>query len=73
MCTQGKAYDFSFFGYTHSMQKFPGQESNPHHNCSCNQSHDSDNTESLTCWAMRELQEYDFSIAYNFGGQGEGK
>ena len=41
-------FDCSFFlfGHTHSMQKFPGQGSNPHHSSdsSCN----SDNAESLT-------------------------
>ena len=41
-----------FFGHTLGMQEFPGQESNSRH--SCDQSHSSDNTESLTHWATRE-------------------
>ena len=42
-----------FFGCTHIMQKFLGQGSILCH--SSNQSHCSDNTGSLTCWATREL------------------
>ena len=43
-----------FFGCTLSMQNFPSQGSNPHHGShpSCC----SDNAESLTCCATRELQ-----------------
>ena len=44
---------FFFSRHTCSMQKFPGQGSNPSH--SCNQSHSSDNARSLNCWATREL------------------
>ena len=41
------------FGCTYGMQKFPGQVLNP---ClSGNQSHNGDNTRSLTHWATREL------------------
>ena len=38
---------------THGMRKFTGQGLNPLH--SCNQSHNSDNTGSLTHWVSREL------------------
>ena len=44
---------FFFFGYSCSMCKFLGQGSNPSH--SSDLSHCSDNTESLTCCAPREL------------------
>ena len=37
---------FFFFGHTHGMQKFLGQESNPLH--SSDPSHSTDNTGSLT-------------------------
>ena len=40
--------------YAHGMWKFLGQGSNLCH--SCNQSHSSDNTGSLNCWALRELR-----------------
>ena len=36
------------------MYKFPGQRLNPRH--SCDPSHSSDNTRSLTHWATREFQ-----------------
>lgn len=45
---------YSFFGRTHSLWKFPVQESNPHH--SSNSSHCSNYAGSLTCQATRELQ-----------------
>ena len=41
------------FGHTLGLQKFPGQGSNPQHNN--NQSHSSDNAESLTHGATREF------------------
>ena len=44
---------YLFFGHPWGMQKFPAQRLNFHHNCS--QSHSSDNTVSLTHWAMREV------------------
>lgn len=44
---------FFFFCHTHSMWKFPGQGSNPCHSSDLN--HISDNAESLTHWATREL------------------
>ena len=54
--TKGKSLDqtISFFGLTHGMEKFPGQELNLRH--SCNQSPSSDNAGSSTCCAERELQ-----------------
>ena len=44
---------YLFFGCTHSMQKFRGQESNPAH--SSDLSHSSDSARSLTHWATGEL------------------
>ena len=46
---------YYFFAHAHTMQKFLGQGSNPHH--SSNWSHCSGNTRSLTCCAARELPE----------------
>ena len=43
----GEGFFVGFFGHTHSMQKFPGQGSNP--------SHSSDSVESLTPGLPREL------------------
>ena len=44
------------------MKKFPGQGLNPSHRS--NQSHNSDNAESLTHWATGELPKYDFLITF---------
>ena len=56
----GKAKRWLFFFPNHScgMQNCLGQGSNLWH--SCNQSHRSDNTKSLTHWATRELQKDTF-------------
>ena len=56
MCSKKISFFFFlFFFWLHcSMQKFPGQGSNPC-NC-CNQSHSSDNAKSLTHWVTRKFQ-----------------
>ena len=53
---------FLFFHCVHSLQKFPGQESNTHH--SSGLSYCSDNTAALTCCTMRELPPNSFLAMY---------
>ena len=56
----------TFYGYIHTMQKFPGQGSNPCHNGDL--SHSSDNAGSLTHWAIRELpvKLFDWGFMFSF-------
>ena len=51
------------FGRAHSMRKFPGQGSIPHH--SSNLSHSSDSDRSLTCCVTREFQKFLILMASN--------
>ena len=53
------------FGHAHCMRKFPGQEWNSSH--SCNQSHSSENTRSLTCCATIETLYHTFFIQSSVG------